>query len=110
MKKSVRMFSMDSKTAETILMKFSGNLLISPAGDPIKFGSDRKFECGQSRGYCHLKIFIIASLKVIHDKTCLTYRKAEQDSCVNWLNEALRTVKTNLSINTLDKSMNVFIC
>lgn len=34
---------MDSKTAGTILMRFSSNLQISPAGDPVKFIRDRLY-------------------------------------------------------------------
>lgn len=33
------MFSMDSKTARAILMKFSKNLQISPVSDPVKIQS-----------------------------------------------------------------------
>lgn len=34
---------MNSKQAEPILMKFSNQLQISPAGDPLEFGSDNSF-------------------------------------------------------------------
>ncbi len=37
----VGMFPMERETAGPILMKFSDNLQMGLAGDPVRFGSDR---------------------------------------------------------------------
>lgn len=58
------MFSTDFKTAELILMKFSGNLRISLAGDLVKFAEKKKNSFTITKPRINPTYFIIDEIHV----------------------------------------------